>query len=316
MAVSIGLTALGGLYSVVWTDTIQFVIMVIMILVVAPIVVFSKASFADLNAAAAAVGGTLTNPAKNVPLSYIILTLLTVACSIPGDPTIPQRALAGDTVKTVKRSFYYSTVGIILMGIAMTLVGLGALTLMPNLAQTHGTQEAAFPIFIINYFPPVLKGLGISALMAAVVSTVTSMLLVGTTHLVYDAGQVLFPKASDHTFKRIMPIAIVVLGAFITWISLSVESIVKILYVVNSLTGAALVLPLLFALYWKKLSKWGVTLGMVFGAVYVVLAFFLQWNAPGGDPVYLGMALSLVGMIGGSLVLPDQQPKAEAAEQK
>jgi len=304
MLVSIGLTALGGLYSVVWTDTIQFIIMVAVIVVVGPAVVLSNVSFEEINFALEQVGGTLTNPVKNVPVSYIMLSLATMILSIPGDPTVPQRALAGKNVKTVKHAFCISAIFAVVFGFVLTIIGGGAVALMPDIAQAYGTTEAAFPILIIEYFPPVLKGIAISALMAAVVSTVTSMLLVGTTHLVYDVGQSLFSSVSDDKIKATLPCAIVVAGIMITWMSLSIESISSVLYFAFSLSGAAYAVPMLFALYWKKTSKWGVTLGMLSGAVYVLAVQLLQLKAPGGDSVYMGLFLSLVMTVGASLLFP------------
>ena len=306
MAVSIGLTALGGLYSVIWTDTIQCVIMIVMIAVVAPIVTLCNTNLSEINLAATSVGGTLTNPVRNVPVPYITLSFITLLLSIPGDPSVPQRALCGDSVKTVKRAFNVSAVITAIMGAVMTFVGCGIMAIMPDLESVYGTIESSFPIFIIQYFPPVLKGLGISALMAAVVSTVTSMLLVGTTHLVYDAGQALFPKIPNQKFKAIMPIAIVIVGVVITWISLSVQSIVNVLYFAFSVCGGALVMPMFFVLYWKKTSGWGVTIGMLLGLMYVLAVQFLGWTAPGGDSVYVGLLLSVAGTVVGSLLLPEK----------
>jgi Na+/proline symporter len=270
-------------------------------------VVFTKVDLGQINTAAAAVGGTLTNPAQNVPASYITLSLITLLLSVPGDPSVPQRALCGDSVKTVKRAFNISAVITAIMGAVMTFVGCGIMAIMPDLKEVYGTTESSFPLFIINYFPPVLKGLGISALMAAVVSTVTSMLLVGTSHLVYDAGQALFPNISDSKFKSIMPLAIVVVGGLITWISLSVQSIVSVLYFAFSVCGAALVMPMFLVLYWKKTSSWGVTIGMLLGLAYVLAVQFLGWVAPGGDSVYVGLVLSVIGTIAGSLLIPDKK---------
>ena len=318
IAVFIGvvLTAMGGLYSVVWTDTIQFVIMIVVILIAGPVIAVMKAGGLDaINTALSSVGGTLTNPVQNVPVSYMVMAFVTVALSVPGDPTVPQRALAGKDTKTVKKSFYISALMALLFGVALTLIGGGIMTVMPDIAETYGTTEAAFPVFIIEYFPPVLAGIAISALMAVVISTITSMLLVGTTHLVYDAGQALFPNIKDEVFMKAIPIATVVVGVVITFVALQIDSMASMLYFAFSLCGAAFVVPMLFVLFWKKTSKWGVTLGVVSGAVCVLVMSFLGISGPGGDPVYLGLILSTACCVFGSLLLPGGAVEDAAEDQ-
>lgn len=291
--VAIVLTALGGLYSVVWTDTAQFVIMVVIIAVLAPFLAVKKVGFEAINTALASVGGTLSKPAQNVPTAYIVYSLLTLLIAVPGDPTVPQRALAGKNSKTVKYAFLLSAVFAVLFGYALTVVGGGIMVLMPDIADVYGTSEAVLPVFMIEYFPPVLAGLGISALFATIITTITSMLLVGTTHLVYDAGQSLFPRIPDEKFKRIIPVSTVVLGLTVTWLSLKVESIGTVVYFAFSLCGA-FVFPMFAALYWKRVSSLGLSLGVLVGSVLIIGMYLMGISGPGGDPVYLGLAMSVV----------------------
>ena len=306
MVVSIALTAMGGLYSVVWTDTMQFVLMIAVVVIISPIMVLRNASVSEVNEALMSVGGSLTNPVKNVPVSYILMGLTTMCISVPGDPTVPQRTLAGRNDRMVRNAFWICAVLALVFGFVLVFVGGGAVALLPNIVQTHGTTEAAFPVLIISYFPPIIRGIGISALMAAVISTATSMLLVGTTHLVYDVGQSLFPKARRETLQK-MPWAIVVFGGVTTWCSMSIESIAGVLYLAFSLSGAAFFVPMFCVLYWKKVSKWGVTLGILSGAIYVLAVQFLKFKTFGGDSVYVGLLLSLVMTVGGSLLFPQKK---------
>lgn len=306
MIVGIGLTALGGLYSVVWTDTMQFLLMIAVVTVITPIVVLCNVSLHEIDIHLSEVGGSLSNPVQNVPFSYIFMCVATMCLSTPGDPMSPQRAMAGKDSRTVQKAFLICAVLALVFGIALVIIGGGAMVLLPDIVQTHGTTEAAFPVLILQYFPPVLKGLGISALIAAVISTVTSTLLVGTTHLVYDAGQSLFPNIPEKKFKAVMPIAIVLYGAVATWMSLSIASIASVLYMAFSLCGAAFVIPMFLVLYWKKTSKWGITLGMLSGAFYVIAVQFFGLPAPGGDSVYMGLLLSLIVTVVGSLLIPNK----------
>jgi Na+/proline symporter len=224
--------------------------------------------------------------------------------SVPGDPTVPQRALAGQSTKIAKRSFLISAVLTILFGIGLVIIGAGAVVLLPNLVTDYGTAEAAFPVFIMKIFPVGIAGLGIAALLAAIMSTISAMLLVGTTHLVYDAGRSLFPKLTDKTLNKALPIAILIVGIGVTIAAMQITSLAGAMYFIFSLCGSAFLFPMLFTLYWKKASKWGITTGIASGGFLTIIMYAVGWMGPGGDPVYLGMIVSLFCCVVISLIVP------------
>lgn len=304
----VGYTALGGLYSVVWTDVVQFVIMILVIMVVGPIIAIKNAgSFDALAAAVETSGASLTNPFEGIPVSYIVSCVLLMFVAIPGDPTVPQRALAADTEKTAKKSFITAGILYVVFGAGLVLIGAGAMQAMPNIEAAYGTTEAAFPIYIMHFYPPIIRGLGIAALLAAIMSTISAMLLVATTHLVYDVGKAIKPDLSDKTLGKVLPFAICILGAVVVYTSLKVTTLADVLYFIFSLCGASFIFPMIATLWWKKASKWGVTAGIVLGAACCLIMYAVGYFGPGGDPVYLSMAVSLVAILIISLIIPDKK---------
>ncbi|MDR1043413.1 MAG: sodium:solute symporter family protein [Clostridiales Family XIII bacterium] len=303
--VTVGYTALGGFYSVVWTDLVQFFIMIAIVIVIGPIITISSVgSVGEVAQAFADNGTSLFNPFEGVPVAYIIASFVLLAISVPGDPTVPQRALAGESNKVVKKSFFISAALTVLFGMGLTFIGAGAVAMLPNIEATYGTTEAAFPAFILEFYPVGLTGLGIAALMAAIMSTISAMLLVGTTHLVYDAGKAIKPDIKDSTLNKALPIAILIVGVVVTFVALKVTSLAAVLYFIFSLCGSAFLFPMLFTLYWKKASKWGITTGILSGGI-TCLSMYLSGNmGPGGDPVYMGMVASLVCILLFSFAIP------------
>lgn len=301
--VTIGYTALGGFYSVVWTDVVQFVIMFIVIVIVGPIIAFSNAgSPAIMETAMNANGLSMFNIVEGVPLPYIIASFILVFLGTPGDPTLAQRALAADSDKTAKNSFLISGGLTVIFGAGLVIIGVASFILLPNIKEQMGTNEAAFPIFIMTYFPPVLKGLGLAGLLAAIMSTISAMLLVASTHLVYDAGKALFPNASDDFFKRALPILIVVIGCIVTYLALKVTSLAGVMYIAFSLIGSALFFPTLFTLFWKRATSAGITTGIVSGAVVCAYMYLTSNYGWGGDPVYTAAPVCIILTIIVSLI--------------
>lgn len=296
--IAIVYTALGGLYAVVWTDVVQFVIMFVGIIILGPILAIVKSGgIANIANNLAVNNLSLTNPFIGSPISVIISTTLIMMLAVPGDPTVPQRALAAKDTKSAQKAFNYTGVAAILYGIGILIIGAACALLLPNIVEEYGTTEAAFPIFILRYFPPVLRGLTISALIAAIMSTIDSMILVAATSIVYDIGSIVFPKAKDDSLKRAMPIAVLALGGIGLFVALRISSILSAMYFIFSLISSAFIFPLIATLYWKRATKWGVTASILGGAVCCIGMFAAGVMGPGGDPVFVSMLVSFIALV-------------------
>ena len=299
--VVIGYTALGGLYSVVWTDVVQFCIMFVVIVIVGPIIAIKfGGGFGELNNAVEITtgGASMFGLFKNVPATYICASFFLVLVSVPGDPSVPQRALAGNTTTITKRAFAIAAVITVIFGIGLTIIGATAVKMIPDIEATQGTTEAALPMIIILYYPTVLKGLGLAALLAAVMSTISAQTLIGTTHLCYDIPRAFKPDLSDDRSKKMLPFAIIIYGLVVTYIALGVESIAGYMYICFSICGGGLMAPLLMALYWKKASRIGRGCAIAAGGITVIVMNVIGALGPGGDPFYLAFIISaIVGII-------------------
>ncbi|MCK9217448.1 MAG: sodium:solute symporter family protein [Firmicutes bacterium] len=291
-------TAMGGLYAVVWTDVVQFIIMFIGIILVGPILAIVKSGgIVNLANSLAAKDLSLVNPFVGSPISSIISITLIYFLSVPGDPTVPQRILAAKDVKSTQKALNYTGVAAILYGIGILIIGAASGYLLPNIAAEYGTAEAAFPIFILRFFPPVIRGFTIAALIAAIMSTTDSMILVAATSLVYDIGSVIFPDVNEDKFKKAMPIAVIALGGIGLFVALRISSLLSALYFIFSLVSSAFIFPLLATLYWKRATKWGITSSLLGGGICCIVMFAVGYMGPGGDPVFLSMLVSFVSLV-------------------
>ena len=266
---------------------VQFVIMIVVIMVIGPILAIKNAgSFEALESAVQVSGTSLTNPFEGVPLAYMASSAILMFVGTPGDPTVPQRALAADTERTAKKSFVIAGILYVVFGAGLLFIGAGAMQAMPNIADTYGTTDSAPSRSIsCTIIRLVLRGLGIAALLAAIMSTISAMLLVATTHLVYDVGKAIKPDLSDDTLKKVLPIAICVLGAIVVYTALKVTTLADVLYFIFSLCGSSFIFPMIATLWWKKASTWGVTAGIVLGAACCLTMYATGHMGPGGDPV-------------------------------
>lgn len=296
-------TSLGGLYAVVWTDFIQFIIMFVSAVAIGPLLaVFASGGIAPIAETLSSKSLSLFNPfVGNVVWPSFTFALL-MLLGVPGDPTAPQRALAAHDSSVAKKAFTYAGISVFIWGIALTIIGGAALHLMPNLAEEWGTAEAAFPVFAMKFFPPVIAGLTFAGMLAAVMSSADSMLLLCTTHLVYDIGMNLVPDVlTEKKVVKMLPWVTAFLGFFALFIALRISSLLSTLYFVFSMVSAAFIVPMVAQLYFpKKCTAFGVTSAVLVGGGITTLMYYIGVMGPGGDPVYTGMTASMLCIILGS----------------
>jgi len=126
--------------------------------------------------------------------------------------------------------------------------------------------EKVLPTVIFNILPVGLKGLLVAGLMAAAMSTFSSLINSGASYWVRDIYQEFInPKASEKKLiihSRLASVIIVLLGLGLT---VNIKSINDIWGWLTMGLGAGMVVPLLIRWYWWRMNGYGFTAGTVFG---------------------------------------------------
>lgn len=307
--VCITFTAVGGMFAVVWTDTAQLVIMIVGLFILGPIIGIASAGGADaVSAGVAEQGLSMTDPLANGFSPAMLGFTLSYFLACPGDPTMPQRVLSARTDGTAKFSFIISGCCAVLFTLSLLFMGSSIITLIPGIDNS----DAALPLFIVKYYPPVLKGIAIAGIIAAVMSSFSSFLILATTHITYDIGQVVKEDLDEKTINKIMPVLTVVIGIFGLIIALFISSLLGYLSMVFSIVGSSLVPVLFAALYFReKTSKTAAILSVIVGAVVPAVLFLTKgYDVFLGDPVFIGLFSSVAVLVIGSLILKDKPTKA------
>lgn len=307
--VCITFTAVGGMFAVVWTDTAQLVIMIVGLFILGPIIGIASAGGADaVSAGVAEQGLSMTDPLANGFSPAMLGFTLSYFLACPGDPTMPQRVLSARTDGTAKFSFIISGCCAVLFTLSLLFMGSSIITLIPGIDNS----DAALPLFIVKYYPPVLKGIAIAGIIAAVMSSFSSFLILATTHITYDIGQVVKEDLDEKTINKIMPVLTVVIGIFGLIIALFISSLLGYLSMVFSIVGSSLVPVLFAALYFRETtSKTAAILSVIVGAVVPAVLFLTKgYDVFLGDPVFIGLFSSVAVLVIGSLILKDKPAKA------
>ena len=122
-------------------------------------------------------------------------------------------------------------------------------------------------------FHPIITGFLISAILAAVMSTISSQLLVTSSSLTQDLYKTFFRRsATDKELVfvgRLSVLAVSILALWLAW-----EQNNTILGLVSyawSGFGAAFGPVIILSLYWVRMTKWGALAGMIIGALTVII---------------------------------------------
>ncbi|SPJ22397.1 Osmoregulated proline transporter OpuE [Palleronia abyssalis] len=284
-------TVVGGFLAVSLTDFCQGVIMMLA-LVIMPIIVLYAGDGGGFDQAA----GTL----REVDSSYLSLTegltaigwlsAVTWGLGYFGQPHIIVRFMA---VRSVKEVAAARNIGMTWM--AISLVGaIGVGILGRAYAERNGVNvEDSETIFIVLadlLFHPLVTGFLYAALLAAIMSTVSSQLLVSSSSLSEDFYRlVLSRKPSETEIVNIGRLAVVAVGVVAAFIARNPDS--NVLSLVSNAWagfGAAFGPLIILALTWSRMTGAGAIAGLVTGAVTVIVWITLGWNGSflGGPGIY------------------------------
>lgn len=276
-AATILYTLVGGFLAVSWTDTVQATLM-IFALVLTPVVVI--ASTGGLGDSLALIGAA--DPAKldwfrGGALGVVgIVSLLAWGLGYFGQPHVLARFMAADSLATIPpaRRIGMAWMVLCLLGaMAVGLFGNAYFAAHPGQEVTlGGNPERIFIALATLLFNPWVAGILLSAILAAIMSTLSCQLLVCSSALTEDLYRgFLRPMASQRElvwFGRAMVLAVALLAI---WIARDPDS--RVLGLVSYAWagfGAAFGPVVLLSLSWKRMTRNGALAGMLAGAVVVI----------------------------------------------
>ena len=281
----ISYTFLGGFFAVCWTDLIQGILM-FAALVIVPIV--AVCNIPDMGSAAL---GTMdaAKPITDYYLSFInnsngeiawttILSGLAWGLGYFGMPHILVRFMAIKSSDMIKKSRLIATVWVFVTLVAAVLVGVFGnmfLTSNPELMEKFlalGDAEKIFMFLSSSLLPALIAGVVLSAILAAIMSTADSQLLVTASAVTNDMFALFKKNASQKTLMWVSRGAVIAISVIAYFIALDPNSSVMglVSYAWAGL-GAAFGPAMLLSLFWKRMTIWGAVAGAAVGGASVII---------------------------------------------
>ena len=266
----------GGFLAVSWTDTVQATLMIFALLLTPVMVMVSLGSFDDSLHAIESINLNYTDMFSGTT-GIGILSLMAWGLGYMGQPHILARFMAANSVRTIVKARRIGMTWMILClggAIAVGFFGIAFFAAHPDLAApVQENRERVFITLSQVLFNPWVAGVLLSAILAAIMSTLSCQLLVSASALTEDFYKAFFrPKAGEQElvwFGRCMVLLVAVIALVIARNPQS--QVLGLVGYAWAGFGAAFGPVVLFSLLWGRMTRNGALVGMIVGAVTVII---------------------------------------------
>lgn len=284
-------TIVGGLLAVAYNDLFQTVIMLIGGAILLPTFLYL-----DLGTQLPAA---LVSPNSDwlggMNWMYVLSFFPVYFAFVLIDPSIWQRIAAAKDNSSLKPALL-ATSGIYMVW-SILVVGFGviAFNIMPGLEH----NDSVIPTLVMEFLPPLAKGICLAAIMGIIISTADSALLITGTTVSGDLVKVLKPDLTDRAQLLITRGVILLVGIIGVIFALQKSAIFDVMMLALAIFVAGLFIPVLAALFYRKATKIAAISAAIVGALTELGAFAAKMNgllAEGAEPILLALVASFLTM--------------------
>ena len=299
-AIAVIYTVIGGIKAVIYTDTIQWMILMVgLIFIGLPIgyhhiggwqalQIYVPASFISLS---------------NIKFIQFFNWLITIVPIWFVGMTLYQRIYACKDVKTARKAwliaglFEYPVMAF--MGVALGLFSRVAfeqglftdLGFPPNATMD---AELGLPLFLSNILPIGLMGLMMSAYFSAIMSTADSCLMAASGNLITDVLDHFWPTKEKHAIAKSQLITLAI-GTVAIALATLMHSVLDLMLYSYAFMVSGLLVPVLGTLIYKQPNSLAALLAMIVGGSTTLILIFADLKLPFGlDSNFFGISLSAI----------------------
>tara|TARA_B110000263_G_scaffold108649_1_gene94977 strand:- start:5 stop:1432 length:1428 start_codon:yes stop_codon:yes gene_type:complete len=271
-AIVIFYTMMGGFRAVAWTDFIQGLLMVIGLVVLSLTAVIEVGGFAAISQKVNSLAPTaLTWMGGKTTTVFLgsMIGLLGIGLGYPGQPHVITRYMAAKDTNAIKQGTWIAFGWGTLMYSSAILLGICGKVLFPELSD----PEHLYPTAAEHLLPIFLTAFVMTSLLAAIMSTISSQLIVAASAMAHDIYSKIITNALNTsqvlTISR-LTIFFIGLGAMLIALN-DIDMIFWFVLFAWSGLGASFGPVILFTLYYKKTSREGAIGGILTGFLTTII---------------------------------------------
>lgn len=302
VAIFVSYTVFSGLFGVVYTDVAQFLILMVFMYILLPVMSLAK------------IGGP-AGLLENVPSEMLAIKpslemvgwIFTNLVFTLAGAEMWQRAFAAKSPGDARKGMFLGTTAYGYTIVVTLIIGLSAYVLMPDVVAKYGSADAAIPALAIEILPVGITGLTIAGLLAVLMSSADTYLLISVQSVLSDIIKHAVGHMDEKKELLLSRIFTVGLGIGALLISLYIRQAYLALMFAWTFYSASLGIPAFAALFWKKATREGIvgSIGSGFG---VSILWRMAGNPLGLSPAIPGSMASLFILIAVSLATCKKNP--------
>ncbi|MBK9765079.1 MAG: sodium:solute symporter family protein [Flavobacteriales bacterium] len=309
-AVTVGYTVLGGMKAVVYTDTIQWVVLL------------TGLAFIGVPMAWVAVGGweAIRNTVEpsmlrldNITAIQLINWGVTIVPIWFVGMTLYQRIYASRSEKEARKAWFIAGLlewpvmaflGVLLGMLAKVAADQGLLDAVLTTGEVID-PEMGLPLLLRAILPVGLMGIMLSVYFSAILSTADSCLMAASGNLLTDIVERFRPSRNLKHTLRLSQIFTLVLGAIAIAIAAVMENVLSLMLHSYAFMVSGLLVPLVAAVFFGQRNPYAALAAMIIGGVTTVsLSLFASGLPFGLDPNVFGILAATVAFASVATLLP------------
>jgi len=279
-AVMVLYTFMGGLWAVVVTDYIQFVILTLGVVVLFPLVFVNLGSFAAF--AHAAPPGFFAPVRPPFSLLYVLAFYLLVQLSYNGNWAFAQKFYSVRDERAARKAGLLATALKIAGPPLFILPAMAARKLMPELMTPPNSPQYTYAALALRFLPSGLMGLMIAAMFSATMSTLSADYNVMASVLTQDIyHRLIHPVATEKRLVVVgrlttLLVGSVTVGIGVYLVGTAAQGLFEIMVTLFGLFVGPMLIPMLAGLLSRRITWRGAAAGMAAGLIAGFGLFFYK----------------------------------------
>nr|WP_282958218.1 sodium/proline symporter [Halalkalibaculum roseum] len=271
-------TVLGGFLAVSLTDMFQAIFMIFALVILPFIAIADAGGLPAVLSQLTDMDASLVDP---FALSFgALVGFLGIGLGSPGNPHILTRYMSIDDVNQLRWTAVVGTTWNVVMAWGAIFIGLAGRVYFPEADLLPASDtENLYPVLAQQHLHPVIFGVVVASIFAAIMSTADSQLLVAASAVVRDIYDRILNKGKEIPqqklvrYSRLVVLLLVVVA--LAFGLLAQELVFWLVLFAWAGLGAAIGPTSILALYWKGTTKAGVIAGLLTGTFVTIIWYYI-----------------------------------------
>ncbi|MET3617789.1 sodium/pantothenate symporter [Peptoniphilus olsenii] len=292
-------TSIGGLRGVAYTNVFQGAIMVIGSIIIAILLITKAEGLTNISTSLANLDPQLINgpgPDDWLPINTAFSMFFVLGVAVMAQPHVVTRLFSVKDVNTVKKSGVLVSIVTFVWFISLFISSIAGRVLIPNI----DVPDQIFPTLVIRYAPTLIAGIMLSAPFAAVMSTVSSLLLSTSSAIIRDIiERNMNKRLEDSKLKKFNYLTTGLISLLVMFLAINPPAFLQAI-VIFAISGfaASFTIPIAVGLFWSGATPKGGLFSMISGFLTMLFLYLFKIENPlGFNPLVWGLFISLIVII-------------------